>query len=279
MRLSGKLIDSLSHIGKGKFLNTLNYHKPERFNFLDIEAKDNKAYISYLHLKHIGSMSSSDWWSSPLRVKGRPAVVFKKIFPDLSEDFLREITELLNVQVDNSNIEVRTVTGDDIWNVYQSCNYHSSIVNGTFLKNSCMNDKNYFDLYTQNSDKISAAVAYLDGKIVARALLWTIRQDAKRVRILDRVYYGSLAHETSILKWAKTNVDLIRGDSVQFYEPGHKNAMKYRIFNFRLNEFKFMRYPYLDTFQFLNLNNGVMSNRHSDISVELTSTSGAYILL
>lgn len=185
--------------------------------------------------------------------------VIKMVAPDIPERILSKISTMISSL--NDPLPVRIIEGDEIYEAYK-CD------NG--IVTSCMVDldEDIYNIYTKNPEVIKMAIAEMKGKIVARALIF-INTDGEW--IMDNVYSGYDQGRISLLKWADSNVDYTI-DNNRYDILGH----------IQLKEFLFDRYPYLDNFMYLDIENGLLSTENdfdSDDVYALNSTSGGYMNL
>lgn len=114
-----------------------------------------------------------------------------------------------------------------------------------------------------------------DDKVLARALLVNLGD----MRFLDRIYYTKEQDIRYLKNWAKTQGIYSRvtagygAENMVETPDGGQIEMN---LSFRVKNFKFETYPYVDTFKFINLKNGTIYNHMADrVTHTLTSTGGA----
>jgi hypothetical protein len=176
---------------------------------------------------------------------------------------------------DKSNITFEIVEGEEMKRWYLQDNY--SLPNGEkkgTLWKSCMRYKekmDFLDIYTNNNKiKLLALLINEDGqtKVRARALLWhdvdvlSGKSFSGKINIMDRIYY-TLDSDVALFKsWAYEK------DYIPKWE---QNAKSHQLFDqkgelikmkleFKLSEYQFDYYPYLDTFPFFAYRDGKLTN-------------------
>lgn len=184
----------------------------------------------------------------------------KIITPNIPDHILSNIVAAIKK---NNDLEIKEVVGEEIADYYNFDKIHMA---GT-LGNSCMNRKNrdYYDIYVKNPEIVKLVVILdSDGYLVARSLVWNIEKD---IWILDRIYYTNNKYEYEIKRWSKSNNYFLLSDIKKFN------------IEIKLKEFNFDKYPYLDTFSFLSLDEGILSNENifsGENVIELNNTDGTF---
>lgn len=210
----------------------------------------------------------------------------KETFTDKDiEDFVNQYKAIYDLMA-NALARFDIVEGDKIAYWYNCRRYAER---EGVLGNSCMADvdSDYFDIYTHNPEVCKLIILYdengsvIDGKYVSdkisgRTLLWTTNKG----QIMDRIY---------------TNKD---SDVELFKEFGKKNGYWWKKYQdsdtdfpmengsisdagssliIKLKHSDFDRYPYLDTFCFLDVDNDILTN-DNDQSYDRTlrDTGGGY---
>lgn len=195
------------------------------------------------------------------------------------EDFVNKFKS-----ISSGNLNFKLVEGNDIIKYYDFNNY--KYVTGT-LGNSCMRYSkcnNYFNIYVKNPDVCKLLILKTnedDDTILGRALIWKISNididaDGKSPEYyMDRIYTSEDFLKESFIKYANENEWMIRTKS------GYSDCMDFTFkgqeyeevaVTVKLKEWKFDKYPYMDTFKSLDVYNGVLYN------MEETSEEGYYIL-
>lgn len=173
--------------------------------------------------------------------------------------------------INNAFMKFDVIEGDLISEFYFYTKY--SILAGT-LGNSCMKNKpkNYFDLYCKNPDKIKLVVLYNDngeiinGKyssnfITGRALLWKTDQGDT---IMDRVYTIHDKDVELFKKFAEKNnwwYKKIQNSEVKFTAQRGEEIKTDEEYTIGLSNVNFDRYPFVDTFAYLDKEGKMISNR------------------
>ena len=252
-------------------------------NYISISNSD-KTKISYLTSERsLNIISSSPYgegadelWSSSRRFHVKPGAFISKIFKNIHPKEVENFSQLFrNVQTKITST-FKVITGSDILDYYH---YESYLSESGSLGNSCMkydSCQDYLDLYTDNKDKISMLVMVADNsKLIGRALLWQIDD----MKIMDRIYtIDDETYQYHFKKWADDNGYLYKKEqkwnNTLFFESKGKTI--YKEISFELKSFEFNHYPYMDTFKFLNTNDGVISNTPKTINDRtLLSTDGS----
>ena len=252
-------------------------------NYISISNSD-KTKISYLTSERSQNIISSspygegadELWSSSRRFHVKPGAFISKIFKNIHPKEVENFSQLFrNVQTKITST-FKVITGSDILDYYH---YESYLSESGSLGNSCMkydSCQDYLDLYTDNTDKISMLVMVTDDRrLIGRALLWSIDD----VKIMDRIYtIDDETYQYHFKKWADDNGYLYKKEqkwnNTLFFESKGKTI--YKEISFELKSFEFNHYPYMDTFKFLNTNDGVISNIPKTINDRtLSSTDGS----
>lgn len=199
-----------------------------------------------------------------------------KSIPDSEiEKFANEYVAMMKVIKDASRSNLKEVSGDEIRKIYSGEGH--AIADVGQLGGSCMigKDKSYFDLYVKNDDVVSMLVMESDGKILGRALLWTLRDGNI---FMDRVYTITDSDAVIFENYAIKKGYYYRNNSgnsdVKIYFNGKKSTKKLIV---DLDNFKFKKYPYLDTLCYLNDEEGFLTNSDmEDYQKILRDTDGGY---
>jgi hypothetical protein len=175
--------------------------------------------------------------------------------------------------IPENKLKIEIVSGDKIKYWYNGKNYHPSSDKSTLGK-SCMSSadcRSYFDIYTKNPE-VCQMIIMTDNedKLVARALLWT---DKLGNKISDRIYYISQSIEKKMIKWIRQNIPNVLIYGEDFYNGGAPKN-----FIIKLKEWKFKKYPYLDSFSRLNWRTGELSSKDNwnDIVISLCHADGRF---
>ena len=197
----------------------------------------------------------------------------------------KEIEEFVNkykATLDNMNnifTNFEVVSGDKIAYWYDYHNYEEEQRRGQ-LGNSCMSaadDIGWFDIYTQNPDKVNMAIYKCPdnpSKIKGRALVWKL-DDGKT--FMDRIY----THDDS-------DVDLFRQYATKngwYYKRHNQSTSSGEAIGpdgdptnlnlvVTLKKINWDHYPYLDTLKYYRPKLGILSNEQSGEYLELEDTDG-----
>ena len=159
------------------------------------------------------------------------------------------------------------VEGDTIKHWYHMNNYE--VVRGQ-LGNSCMRKsscQSFFKIYTENPEVCSLLIlkSVEDGtKIAGRALIWKLEDGST---YMDRVYTVRDEDYLGLFnKWASDNGYLIKSyhnwcSTLQFNQGGEEDEFQFEV---KLKKFNHDRYPYLDTFKWLDMESGTLTNFRPD---------------
>lgn len=175
-----------------------------------------------------------------------------------------------------ANFEV--VKGYDIAYWYNWEKYSHGTNRGT-LGGSCMADVDdtYFDIYCQNSDKVSLVI-YKDedfeGRIKARALVWTL--DDGKV-FMDRIYTHFESDVELFRQFARNNgwYSKYHNSSTsmaEVYAPDGSRTVIHPVITLRAK--KHQNYPYLDTLKYYNPSTGIIKNEKGSGDLVLEDTEG-----
>lgn len=160
------------------------------------------------------------------------------------------------------------VQGEDIRKWYLEDTYEDAAYH---LNNSCMRYdrcQRYLNIYTENPNQVTMVI--MKGtdpkKIIGRALIWKL--DGGGI-YLDRPYANNDEDVNLFKQWGKDKGYTVYGDSYQ-----HKEVT--------LDKSRFDKYPYMDTFKYLNRDKNLLSTDSSEFDngdqdwIRLESTGGDY---
>jgi hypothetical protein len=233
--------------------------KPEKnVNYLDL-SHTSKGHMSYLTGERIEKIENGDknYWDVKSRYHARPGSVMKKLFKTHDWEIENFSTQFLSI-VDPPVYQMELVKGADVAKYYHYKNYYSQ---SGALGTSCMKSSpsEFFDIYVENPNQINMLVM-LDqhDKVMGRALVW----HGEDFKLLDRIYTCNDTYYNYFYNWAKEN---------DCYYKQHNNWMtpKHLMFNgvpeikhleLTIDKSEFQKYPYLDTFKWLNLKTKKVSN-------------------
>lgn len=226
-----------------------------------ISVAHDKTKISYLTHDRIEKLEPNQYWSSSRRFAARPGAFIGKIFKDISGKEVEKFSNLYRSYANKPEFTFKVVDGDDILTYYHISSYAQE--RGT-LGASCMkydSCQNYLGLYTDNSDIVKMLVMLnKDNRLIGRALLWSF----DNYKIMDRIY--TIADEEFLFqfkKWATDNGFLYKSEQNWYNTLNFENLStpkKEIKIDIKLNNSNFRRYPYVDTFKFLNISDGLLTN-------------------
>lgn len=251
-------------------------------NYISV-SHDDKSKISYLTTDRINSLEPDNYWTSNSRYKGKPGAFVGKLFKDIPAREVEKFSSLFRTQSLMPVFTFKVVDADDIKKYYHHETYVTDADGYTrgSLGASCMKHdqcQKLFKLYTKNTDQVKMLVMLDENeKLIGRALLWNLESN----KIMDRIY-TKLDEDYSFhfKKWATKNGYLYKSEqnwfNTLFFENLNiKRKELYLEFNIGINPKK---YPYMDTFKFVNLESGRLYNYiPENINVKtLTSSDGGY---
>jgi hypothetical protein len=246
-------------------------------NYISV-SHDDKTKISYLTTDRMKSLDSDTYWTSNSRYKGKPGAFVSKLFKDIPSKEVEKFSNLFRTQSAKASFTFKVVDGDEIKKYYHYSSYASE--RGS-LGVSCMKHdhcQKVLKLYTKNTDQVKMLIMLDDNNaLIGRALLWDLESN----KIMDRIY-TQLDEDFSFhfKKWATENGYLYKSEqnwfNTLFFENLNIKRKELQLeFNLGTNPRK---YPYMDTFKFVNLESGRLFNYiPENVSVRtLTSSDGGY---
>ncbi len=197
------------------------------------------------------------------------------------EEFVNKYKSSIDAMNDSfSNFEI--VSGDDISYWYDLEQYYLGEHGQLGTSCMCSVDPNYFDIYTQNPEKVSLVIYKAPEdptKIRGRALLWSMDDGRK---FMDRIY-THYDHDIELFRkygkkcgyWVKyNNCSASDGDA---YNPApEQRSTEVLELIIGLEKVKYDYYPYLDTLKYFNPDTAVISNSRSPGTILLEDTEGGY---
>ena len=233
----------------------------EHINFICVSVND-PTKISYLtqdRIENIAKSETDDYWTTSKRFACKPGAFIGKILKDISPKEVENFASLYKTFASKQELEFRIVSGKDILKYYHQDNYFNQ--NGS-LGNSCMKSnscQDYFDIYTQNPMISMLVMLAPNEKLLGRALLWQIGEE----KIMDRIYtIQDDTHFHHMTKWAIDNGYVHKAyqnwQSCQTFFDG-QNEIEKKL-SLKLTNWTFKKYPYLDSFKWLDMNNGMLTN-------------------
>ncbi len=237
-------------------------------NYICISESD-PTKISYLtpdRISKIESSSLDDYWTSTQRFHCKPGSFIGKILKDISSKEVEKFSNLFKSFSNKQEFSFEVVSGSKIVDYYNYEIYASQ--NGT-LGASCMKYnkcQDYFDLYKKNPDNISMLIMKNPSNfITGRALLWNFTDEisGQSFKIMDRIYTISDEWEFLFKKWASDNEYLYKskqnwGNTIQF--ENNSNPQIELKLGIKIKSFLHKFYPYVDTFKWIDMSNGIIYN-------------------
>ena len=205
----------------------------------------------------------------------------RKIFPNRYTD--TEIEDFVNLYKSTSinKFQFEIVSGDDIITWYNEKSYKESIGE---LGDSCMRYSrcsDYFDIYTKNPDVCQLLILKNSEGLIGRALLWTLENTINETnKFMDRIYSIDEPTKKLFEKWSDENGYIRRSNTKQheFDKFVLGDTQITAQISVKLNNFKFDKYPYMDTLKRLDVESGTLHNdkEAKKKSYILTDTNGAF---
>jgi hypothetical protein len=229
---------------------------------------------------HAISRDISDIKNTEVKIGKFVNSIFNKAELNLSakelEEFVNKYKYTIS-KIKNKFSKFRIISGEEIRKFYLEDNYLNG--NGTLGK-SCMRYgrcQKYLDIYVNNPNIVSMVILMSDepDKICGRAILWTT---SKGLKLMDRIYTNFDYDEILFKDFAKSNGFLHKKnqDSMSGSFVGVNGESVSDDFIVQLDsKGQYDYYPYMDTFQYYNFSNGVLSNSSNfNFDYELTDTEG-----
>lgn len=226
-------------------------HPEKEFNYIDL-SHATKGHLSYLtkdKIEKIEASENKDYWEVKIRYHSRPGSLMKKMFK-INDVQIESFTTQLQSIIDPPVYTMKVVQSDDIAKYYSHYNHAQPYGS---LGNSCMNSspREYFDIYVNNPEQINMLVMFDKyEKVMGRAILW----NGDGFKLLDRIYICNDNYLTYFYNWAKENNCYYKEQNT-WNTPQHlmfNNEKVFKKIEITLNKTKFDKYPYLDTFKWLD---------------------------
>jgi hypothetical protein len=248
-------------------------------NYISVSSQD-KNKISYLNQDRIDilvkeNINESDYWHTSKRYHVKPGSFISKIFKDITPKEVEKFSNLFKSESNKVEFTLKVVSGLDIKKYYHYDSYQSD--RGT-LGGSCMkhnSSQQLLDIYTENDNISMLVMLNSDGLLMGRALLW----DFESYKIMDRVYtINDERLQWNFKKWATENNYLYKSEQ-NWYNTllfENTNTPKKELFlKIDLKNKDFSKYPYMDTFKFIDSSNILYNHIPSDDIKTLCSTDGS----
>ena len=239
-------------------------HNPEdlvdnHVNYISIGSHD-RTKISYLTPERISTLSEGEFWRTGRRYQGKPGAFVSKLFKNIDSREVEKFATLLKTQANAPSFRFEVVKGEEIRKWYK---FETNESNRGTLGASCMKHEfcqPFLNIYTENSCVSMLIMLNNDDILLGRALLW----DFDSNKIMDRIYTVSdEEYQFHFKQWATKNDYFYKSEqnwyNTLFFEKvgTPKQEIKLEV---SLSSFNFNKYPYMDTFKFINLNNGKLFN-------------------
>jgi hypothetical protein len=214
---------------------------------LDIQNKPNKKYHDTIYNNEInGRTYLSIYTGNKNAVKIGKFI--KKLLPLTTDTQVEDFVNELKAVQDNLKEKIELVSGDEIAKWYKSENCYS----GGSLGNSCMVNKDFFDIYTQNPESVNLLIMKSGDKIVARALVWKIKTSDPQLGFtyyMDRVYTVRDHQEKVMMAFAEKQGWAYRIPG-GVYERGvmYQGKSNNLQMSVQIKKLNYEKYPYMDTF-------------------------------
>ena len=228
---------------------------------LDLQANPNKKYHDTIYNNEInGTTYMSIYTGNKNAIKIGKFI--KKVVPTTTDVQIEDFVNELKAVQDNLKEKIELVSGDDIAKWYRSENCYS----GGSLGNSCMVNKDFFDIYTQNPETVNLLIMKSGDKIVARALVWKLKDTKPQLGFtyyMDRIYTVKDHQEKVMMAFAEKQ-------GWAYRTPGTSNWNKSLIYqgkkhqdvkmSVQIKKLKYEKYPYMDTFSRYDYVTGLLWN-------------------
>ena len=228
---------------------------------LDLQANPNKKYHDTIYNNEInGTTYMSIYTGNKNAIKIGKFI--KKVVPATTDVQIEDFVNELKAVQDNLKEKIELVSGDDIAKWYRSENCYS----GGSLGNSCMVNKDFFDIYTQNPETVNLLIMKSGDKIVARALVWKLKDTKPQLGFtyyMDRIYTVKDHQEKVMMAFAEKQ-------GWAYRTPGTSNWNKSLIYqgkkhqdvkmSVQIKKLKYEKYPYMDTFSRYDYVTGLLWN-------------------
>lgn len=249
-------------------------------NYLSVSI-DDPSKISYLSKDRIGKISEDEYWGSPKRFHCKPGSLISKIFNNISGQEVEKFSTLFKSISSVKEFTLEVVKGQEIVDLYHQSRYQD--LNRGSLGSSCMKyDRcvEYLKIYRDNDNISMLVMKDKNGMVIGRSILWDLDNGDK---FMDRIYTScDEEYMYFFKKWAKDNgyfYKTLQGwqNTIQITKEGKEIEMLLEV---TFKNIKYDRYPYMDTFKWVNLETGKLYNYKSENlnenSILLISPDGSY---
>lgn len=247
---------------------------------LDIQNNPNRKYHDNVYTNEVnGRTYMSIYTGNKNAIKIGKFI--KKVLPTTTDNQIEDFVNELKAVQDKLKEKIEMVSGDEIAKWYKSENCHS----GGSLSNSCMLNKDFFDIYTQNPENVNLLIMKSGDKIVARALVWRVKTVSPQLGFtyyMDRVY-SVRDHQVKVMMafaekqgWACRIPGGVYERGIIYQGKSYKDVKM----SVQIKKLKYETYPYMDTFSRYDyvtgeLWNDVDKNKKTRGHI-LTSTQGDF---
>ena len=229
-------------------------------NFIDYDV--DKSQITYLPTtRAILPARHADPYTQSGRQSAKPVRAFSVLYPEIMSRFndaeRERFNDLLVARL-NPTQQFQIVRGDDVQFWYDESQYADDLGWSSCMSYSSCHD--YLQIYASNPDKVGLVITTEDDMLTGRALIWT--QDDGTM-YLDRIYSNDARHAEQFRTFAQSQYP----DTLTSYA----NSVT-------LKSYDHDEYPYMDTFRYLDMDNGVLlpSSPYSGHYRTLQDTSGGF---
>lgn len=166
----------------------------------------------------------------------------------------------------NTYTEILELKGDDILEGYKSENY---LLDKSTLGGSCMSDKlDHIKLYTLNPNIVSLLVIKTFGKIAGRCFIW----NTSKGKLMDKRY--------TCFDWVNSKFETILKDNNYICQSTLESYPACEKIDIQLDNTDVDKYPYLDTFKYLNKEKGLITNTiNEDMNAERTTEENSKFII
>jgi hypothetical protein len=259
---------------------------PNVSNELDTTKSRFKADM--IHSMEGGSNSTNIYSKS--RSDIRIGKIINKIFPGkYTSSEVEEFVNSFKAGEENLGEKWDMVSGSDIGKWYSCDNYKD--MEGQ-LGSSCMARKrNIFSIYENNPDVCQMLILTENEKLIGRAIVWTVKSIEKDGSAIDCEYFMDRQYtskDSDVIKfknyakskgWAyKANNNHHSLESIIFKDDVFDAVIKVNVAKFKGTDFKYDKYPYMDTLRRYNTEDGTLDNSEDEDenTILLDGTSGEF---
>jgi hypothetical protein len=239
-----------------------------------------------------GTLSKKDvdylYYNNPFNLKDKVrgeakiAKLINQIFPNkYTNKEVEEFISLFKSLNKKSESQFELVDGKDIVKWYSVDNYYEEIgdLGGSCMRHNRCSD--YFGIYVDNPDVCKLLILKKEDKLIGRALIWQLDLHIGSSTYMDRIYTIDDATRVLFEEYADNKGWLRRAKSGYTSFTNFKlgdDIYNARRITVKLENYKYEKYPYMDTFRKLNVDKGILINNEDPESEHyiLTNTDGTY---